>query len=408
MSRFTAPMVGSVPPPRDVGSGLARRGAAPRPWRTLAVASCMAGAACATPTADDGDGSTPTPWEITAATTVDDGTAYWPAAQWRTAMPAQVGMDGAAMATLSRDARRGRWPTLRSLLVVHRGYVVLNEYLRGARPDSLEQVQGVSATVTGLLVGVAAREGKLTRDDGIPQLFPEYANLLGTGFRNGISVDHLLTMRSTLSFYENDLPKLTSASSDWLRIILSSAMTGTPGERWGYSSGAAILLGGVLYAVTGEPADAYARHALFASLGITRFAWATGQPNGLPHMGLGLSLTTPDMARVGYLMLRNGIWNGMPVVSSAWIAGMRERKSVDVGQWATYSLDYGRMLWILPPIRGVTGDADVLAASGGGGQWILVVPGKDLVVVATGEAVATANFVEPLAVLYDIVVPATH
>ena len=62
---------------------------------------------------------------------------------------------------------------------------------------------------------------------------------------------------------------------------------------------------------------------------------------------------------------------------------------------------------MLPPVPGAAGTGDVLAASGGGGQWILVVPGKDLVVVATGDAVATANFVEPLAILYDIVVPAT-
>jgi len=125
-------------------------------------------------------------------------------------------------------------------------------------------------------------------------------------------------------------------------------------------------------------------------------------------MGLGLSLTVPDMASIGYLMLRTGRWNDTPIVSDTWIAGMRERKSTSVGKWSTYSLDYGRMLWILPAVRGVAGSGDVLAASGGGGQWILVVPGKDLVVVATGDAVAMANFVDPLAVLYDIVVPATR
>jgi CubicO group peptidase (beta-lactamase class C family) len=360
------------------------------------------------PTANDGDGSAPTPWEITPAATVDDGSAYWPGAQWRTAMPGQVGMDSSAMATLSRDVRRNRWPTLRSLLVVHRGYVVLNEYIRGAHPDSLEQIQGVSATVTGLLVGVAARDGMVDPQDGIAQFFPEYADLRSlTGY--GILVDHLLAMRSSLNFDDDSgrLGAFNQYSSDWLRLIFSNGMFNAPGERWGYSSASAIVLGGVLHAVTGEPADAYARHALFAPLGITRFSWVTGQPNGLPHMGLGLSLTVPDMARIGYLVLRNGRWNGTPIVADTWIPGMRERKSANVGQWAAYSLDYGRMLWMLPPIRGATGDADVLAASGGGGQWILVVPGKDLVVVATGDAVATANFVDPLSVLYDIVVPAT-
>jgi CubicO group peptidase (beta-lactamase class C family) len=125
-------------------------------------------------------------------------------------------------------------------------------------------------------------------------------------------------------------------------------------------------------------------------------------------MGLGLSLTTPDMARIGYLMLRNGRWNDAPIVSDTWIAQMRERMSPSVGKWSTYALDFGRMLWILPPVSGAAGRGDVLAASGGGGQWILVVPGKDLVVVATGDAVAMANFVEPLDVLYDVVAPATR
>jgi CubicO group peptidase (beta-lactamase class C family) len=379
-----------------------------RAWPTLVVASCLAGAACVTPTAD-GDASASTPWEITPATTVDDGTAYWPGAQWRTATPGQVGMDSSAMAALSRDVRRHRWPTLRSLLVVRHGYVVLNEYIRGGHPDSLEQVQGVSATVTGLLVGAAVRDGKVDPQDAITQFFPEYADLTSLT-RYAIRVDHLLAMRSCLGFYDASgrLGELDQSSSDWLRLIFGSGVHDAPGERWDYSSADAIVLGGILHAATGEPADAYARHALFAPLGITRFAWATGQPNGLPHMGLGLALTAPDMARIGYLMLRDGRWNGTPIVSDTWMAGMREPVSKSVGQWSTYELDYGRMLWILPPLPLATGRRDVVAAVGGGGQWIFVVPGKDLVVVATGDAVAMANFLDPLTVLYDIVVPATH
>jgi CubicO group peptidase (beta-lactamase class C family) len=267
----------------------------------------------------------------------------------------------------------------------------------------------VSATVTGLLVGVAARDELVDPQDGIAPFFPEYADIPSLT-RFGVRVDHLLTMRSCENF-DDDSGKLSSFnqfSNDWLRLIFESGVHDAPGERWGYSSASAIVLGGILHAVTGEAADDYARHALFAPLGITRFSWAKGQPNGLPHMGLGLSLTTPDMARIGYLMLRSGQWNGAPIVTDTWIAGMREPKSTNVGKWATYSLDYGRMLWILPPIRGAVGDGGVLAASGGGGQWILVVPGKDLVVVATGDAVSTASFVEPLSVLYDIVVPATQ
>ena len=122
-------------------------------------------------------------------------------------------------------------------------------------------------------------------------------------------------------------------------------------------------------------------------------------------MAQGLSLPSPDMARTGYLMLRKGRWNDAPIVSEDWIARMRERKSLQLGQWLAYSLDYGRTLWLLPPIAG-SGDVDVLAAGGAGGQWILIVPGKDLVVVGTGEATTIQEFTLPLKLLYDVIMPA--
>lgn len=378
----------------------------------LAGVSCIAGAACATPTTADDSGPPPTRWEIKPAASVDNGASYWPGAQWRTALPRQVGMDSAALATLSRDVRQRKWPTLRSLLVVHHGYLVFNEYVAGVVPESLQVIQDVTMTATGLLVGIAMREGKLRPDDGVPQFFPEYASLLASGFRNGISVDHLLTMRSGLAFddepYEgSDLQALNRSTGDWLRLIFSHPMNAGAGERWRYKSGDVIALGGVLRAATGEPADSYARRTLFSPLGINRSSWLTGQPNGLPHMAGGLSLTSPDMARIGYLLLRKGRWNDAPIVSEEWVASMRERKSRQLGEWLTYSLDYGRMLWLLPPIAG-SGDVDVLAASGAFGQWIFVVPGKDLVVVATSEAFTVGPFALPIQLLYDVIIPAAH
>ena len=381
--------------------------------RALLGLACLLGAACVPSTEPDAATlAAPTPWEITPAATVDDGAAYWPAATWRTALPTQVGMDSASMATLSRDVRRGRWPTMRSLLVVHRGYLVLNEYGGGATPDTMQSMQAATTLVTGLTVGAAVREGKLRLTDGAGPLFPEYADLVASGAKSAVTVEHLLTMRTALDFREEPyqgslLQALNQSKSDWLRLIFSQALNGANGDRWRYNSGSAIVLGGMIHAATGEAADVYARRTIFSPLGITRATWVIGQPNGLPHMAAGLALTPPDMARLGYLMLRKGRWNDAPIVTEAWVAGMRERKSRQVGEWIGYTLDYGRMLWILPAIGG-SGDVDVLAASGGGGQWIFVVPGKDLVVVATGDANTTADFAKPIQLLYDVIVPAVR
>jgi CubicO group peptidase (beta-lactamase class C family) len=383
-----------------------------RRWRVLAVASCVGGTACIRPM--EPDPAVPTPWEIQPAPSIDDGTSYWPGTQWRTALPAQVQMDSAAMATLSRDLRGRRWPTVRSLLVVRRGYLVFNEYLDDATPQEIQRLRSATTTVTGLLVGIAVREGKLRPSDGVPPLFPEYADLLGSGsFKNGMLVDHLLTMHSGLAFYEEDpgftpsLPELTRSTGDWLRYIFAGTTTAAPGERWNYSSGDAIALGGVLHAVTGEPAGDYAKRALFAPLGITAYTWFTGQPNSLPEMGGGLSLTAPDMARLGYLLLRNGQWGGAPIVTPAWVATMGERRSIGVVNWLGYSLDFGRMLWALPAIRG-TADFSVVAATGVRGQWIIVAPSRDLVVVATGDAVSVEDHSRALQLLYDVILPAAR
>jgi CubicO group peptidase (beta-lactamase class C family) len=376
--------------------------------------ACVAGvlaAACVRTT--EPDLSAPTPWQIQPAATVDDGSDYWPGTQWRTALPAQVGMDSAAMASLSRDVRRRKWPTVRSLLILRRGYLVFNEYVDSTTPQEIQPLQTATATVTGLLVGIAVREGRLQSDEGVPQLFPEYSDLLiGNPFKSGLLVDHLLTMRSGLSFSEEDastpsLQGLTRSSGDWLRYIFSGPMHGGVGEGWSYSSGDAIALGGVIHAVTGEAANNYARHALFAPLGIADYAWFTGQPNGLPQMGGGLSLTAPDMARLGYLLLRKGQWGSAQIVTPAWVASMGERKSPGVVHWLRYLLDFGRMLWELPPIPGTT-DSDVIAAVGIQGQWIIVVPSRDLVVVATGNAVSVEDHATAIQLLYDVILPATR
>ena len=376
-----------------------------RAWRTLAVASCIAGVACIRET--EPDLSVPTPWEIQPAATLDDGSTYWPGAQWRTALPAQVGMDSAAMATLSHDVRSGRWPTMRSLLIVRRGYLVFNEYVDSTTPQQIQPLRTATATVTGLLIGIAAREGRLRPGDGVAQFFPEYADRVGS---TAIVVNDLLEMRSGINFDEegagaSSLQALTR-SDDWLSYLLSTGKTGPPGERWNYSSADAIYLGGVLHAVTGEPASAYAKRTLFAPLGIGAHTWVAGRPNELPQMGGGLALTAPDMARLGYLMLRKGQWGASPIVTSAWVTSMGQRRSPSVVEWLGYTLDFGRMLWELP-IRG-SGDPSLVAAAGTGGQWIIVVPSRDIVIVATGNAISVEKHATALQLLYDVILPAAH
>jgi hypothetical protein len=388
-----------------MNQAVGRAGASRVRWtrRTLASVACALSVACIRTT--EPDLSAPTPWEITPAATLDDGSAYWPGAQWRTALPAQVEMDSAAMASLSRDVRSRKWSTLRSLLIVRRGYLVFNEYVDSTTPQEIQPLQTATATVTGLLVGIAVSEGKLRASDPVGPYLPGYGSFSSTG----VMVDDMLAMRSGINFNEEGgTPSLQALvrSGDWLQYIASSGATNGRGEHWNYSSADAIVLGGVLRAATGEAANDYARRLLFAPLGITDYTWLTG-PNGLPQMGGGLSLTAPDMARLGYLLLRKGQWGGARIVTPAWVASMSERKSPGAVHWLRYLLDFGRMLWELPPIPGTT-DFGVVAAAGIRGQWIIVVPSRDLVVVATGNAVSVEDHAIAVQLLYDVILPATR
>jgi len=85
---------------------------------------------------------------------------------------------------------------------------------------------------------------------------------------------------------------------------------------------------------------------------------------------------------------------------------MGERKSPSVVEWLGYTLDFGRMLWELP-IRG-SGDPSLVAAAGTGGQWIIVVPSRDIVIVATGNAISVEKHATALQLLYDVILPAAH
>jgi CubicO group peptidase (beta-lactamase class C family) len=253
---------------------------------------------------------------------VDTLAAYWPGATWRSAEPAAVGMDGAAMQAVASRLRAGAIPGLHAFIVVRHGWVVAESYFAGTRGEDLHTLQSVSKSVTSLLVGIAQDRGELASIDApLLGFFPEYPDVAAAADarKRAVRLRDVLAMRSGISFWEepyagSPLEQLNGCRCDWLRLVLDRPMAAAPDAAWSYNSGAVITLGGVLYVATGMPADAYARQVLFAPLGITASSWSKGLPNGLPHMGGGLALRPIDVARIGYLVLRRGRWNDRQVV----------------------------------------------------------------------------------------------
>jgi len=154
-------------------------------------------------------------------------------------------------------------------------------------------------------------------------------------------------------------------------------MAEDPGKVWVYSSGVTELLAQVLRKATGRHADDYAGEHLFTPLGIRSFHWKR-TPTGHPDTEGGLYLEPRDLAKIGYLYLKDGVWNGTRLVPEGWVtASTAPAMVVD----ATKGISYGYQWWIVSP-NGARPPA--FAADGYGGQYLFVVPSLDLIAVFTG------------------------
>jgi CubicO group peptidase (beta-lactamase class C family) len=136
-----------------------------------------------------------------------------------------------------------------------------------------------------------------------------------------------------------------------------------------------VLLAEILFRATGLHADEYARRRLFEPIGIDRFYWKK-TPTGIADTEGGLYLRARDLARLGYLYLNDGVWDGRRILPEGWVAATME-PAVEV-PGSPYA--YGFQWWLLPH----SGDRLAYTGLGYGGQRLFIVPEQDLVAVFTG------------------------
>jgi len=152
-------------------------------------------------------------------------------------------------------------------------------------------------------------------------------------------------------------------------------MSAAPGTTFNYNSGNPHLISAILSKVTGRSALDYATEKLFKPLGIGDVLWRH-DPQGVSTGGFGLYLQPCDMAKIGYLYLRNGMWEGRQIVPSPWIDRVRHA-TVDMRLGP--DLRYANLFWAMP-------DKDVYMAVGYHRQIIMIMPNLDIVAVMTGSS----------------------
>ena len=319
----------------------------------------------------------------------------WPGRDWPVSTPEQEGMSSAALARLVAFGQTG---DIDSLLVIRHGRVVLDATYAPFRDGLKHRLNSATKSVVSTLVAIALADGALKgTDQKLVDLLPgrTIANL--DADKQAITLQHLLDMTSGLEWPEglSGLPTRIIAmeqSPDWVQHVLDSKMATPPGARFNYSSGGSHLLSAILSQATGKSALDYARNKLFGPLGISDVTWRA-DPQGVSIGGYGLYLKPHDAARLGYLYLRDGVWQGRRIVPAAWIAAIRNA-DVDMREsWAT-ELRYGRQFWVIPK-------RNIFMMVGFDRQLVMVMPRLDMVVVTTGSARYPGAGVPPTTPRYD-------
>jgi CubicO group peptidase (beta-lactamase class C family) len=323
----------------------------------------------------------------------------WPTRGWGTADPADQGF--AADLPDAIDAALAERPTVTGVVVVRNGRVVTEHYQGDYGPDDPINIRSVTKSVISSLVGIALRRRQLesldqTVGDLIPDRIPDGADPAVAD----ITLRNLLTMTSGLAWDAgNDYQRLI-ASDNYVELTLSQPVVEEPGTVYVYNSGGSHLLAVMLEAATGEEVEIYADRELFDPLGIAEGQWVES-PQGEAIGGFGLYLTPRDMAKIGYMYLQAGAWDGSRIVPRDYVAAATQVQSA--GDF-TGGSPYGYQWWVTD----ATG-YDAYFALGFGGNYIYVVPELALVAVtAVGfeEANRPTQFFRPRPIIEEIIIPA--
>ncbi len=274
----------------------------------------------------------------------------WPTSGWKTTRPEAEAMDSTILAQIDRYVA-DTFPTLLSVLLVRHGSLVFERYYQGYCAVDSVNSKSVTKSIISALVGIALREQYVTSlDQQVVEFFPQDFPVDGDLRKRAITLRHLLTLCSGLSWMERSEESLPAlfASANWIQTL------------------------------------AFANHALFGPLGCKATRWAS-DPQGYQIGGSELYLTPRAMAKVGYLYLRRGRWEGQQLIPHEYLEAST-RTQVVPGVSMVVPDTYGYLWWV-----STVGPYASFYALGYGGQTIYVIPALDVVLVTTARREVPAD-----------------
>ncbi|EJF10351.1 serine hydrolase [Pontibacter sp. BAB1700] len=271
-----------------------------------------------------------------------------------------------------------------AFVVVHHDSLLYEQYWDGYSEESLSNSFSVAKSIVSILVGIALKEGAIQSiDQPVGDFLPDFRE----GAKAKITLRHLLWMSSGLNWdesYGNPFSVTTEAyyGSDLKKVIRRLEAVEEPGQAFSYKSGDTQILAFVLEAATGQRLADYAEEKLWRPLGAEQKAeWSIDHPLGNEKAYCCFFSNARDFARIGQLYLQKGIWQGDTLVSPEYVQASLTPSGLTDANTGDPTRHYGYQWWLLPDYKGQS----IFYARGILGQYIIVIPEKELVIVRLGK-----------------------
>lgn len=330
---------------------------------------------------------------------------------WSVAHPETVGMNANRLLEMNAALINNPNEGINSIVIIKDGNLVFENYYFDNDRSTRFELGGVSSCISNLALGKAIEMGLIESvNDSLYKYLPDYAQEFEDfPLKKNITFAQLMTMKSGLSWNEligvfdgvdNDVD-LIQQSNDWVEYVITKPLDAFPGSRFSFNSAIAVLIAAAIENEYGDTYERFLIHEVYQHLNIKTAEMANSGGNLNPAWGI--SMTSLDLAKIGYFYLHQGDWFGEQLLDTDYIVSSTGTQTV-----VDYYNDYGWLWW-----RYAEGSDflslstnDTFFAAGNEGQRLYVVPHLDLVVVMTGsETPADFSLFSPF-VLRDYIIDA--
>jgi CubicO group peptidase (beta-lactamase class C family) len=295
--------------------------------------------------------------------------------------PEAEGVSSAGIIDFLNAVDTAKFVEVHSFMIIRHGKVISEGWWNPYGPDYKHMMASVSKTFTATAVGLAASENKLKITDKVISFFPySLPDTIGENMK-------ALEIKDLLSMSVGQEPAPGFRGTDWIRTFIGTEPIHKPGSEFLYNNMATFMLSAIVQQATGQTVFDYLTPRIFEPLGLKGIDWDLS-PQGINIGAAGLRLRTEDMAKFGQLLLQNGNWKGKQLIPAAWVkeatsfkieskdpGNKRPKESNDWAQGYCYQMWRGRY--------------NTVRFDGARGQWGILIPDKDAVVILTSNSSVT-------------------